>query len=81
MDVFGELLKQGLIGLVAAIAFWLYIQERNNHEKTRQDLMASMLARLDDSKEDTKSILSTVQGVSTSIAALTDKIELARGRR
>ena len=81
MDFLPELLKQGIVGLVAGVFLWLYLQEKRDHEKTRQSLITSFIDRLADSEKNTVSVITTAQGMSQSVALLTEKIEISKGKR
>lgn len=81
MDLVAELVKQGLLGIFAGVFLWFYIQEKKDHEKTRQSLIASFTDRLADSEKNTVSVLTTAQGMSQSVNLLTEKIEVSKGNR
>lgn len=81
MDFLPELLKQGLLGLIAGVFLWFYITEKKDHEKTRQALITSFTDRLADSEKNTVSVLTTAQGMSQSVQMLTEKIEISKGQR
>lgn len=81
MDFAAELLKQGLVGLFAAIFFWLYLQEKKAHDITRQALIVSFTDRLTDSEKNTTSVITTAQGMAQSVQLLTEKIEISKGNR
>jgi seryl-tRNA(Sec) selenium transferase len=81
MDFATELLKQGITGLVAALFLWLYLQEKRDHDKTRQALTASFADRLADSKQNTTTVIAAAQGMVDGVKALSDKIEDAKERK
>lgn len=75
-----ELMKYGVVGLVAALFFWLYIQEKKDHAKTREALIASLQGRLTDSQRTTENITGPLQLISQGITLLGDKIESSKRR-
>lgn len=76
-----ELLKYGVVGLVAGIFLYLYIQEKKDHQKTRDALIASLTGRLDDSKKTTENITEPLRLMSQGINLISEKIEISRGQQ
>jgi hypothetical protein len=76
-----ELLRQGIMGLVAGIFFWLYMTERKEHSQTRKEKDALMDARRIDAKETTDNIVAPLQNIAQGINLLSEKIEIGKGRR
>lgn len=81
MDFTTELLKQGVIGLVAGIFFWLYMTERKEHEKTRTKYENSLEARRVDAKETTETITAPLSQMAQGIKLLSDKILINKGEK
>jgi hypothetical protein len=80
MDFIAEFAKLGVVGLVAGVFLWLYLGERKDHQKTRDALIASYQARLDDSKKTTESITTPLSLIGQGVQLISDKIEIAQGR-
>lgn len=78
MELLPELLKQGVVGLVAAIGFYLYFQEQKERKEYQNKYEASLEARRIDSKETTEQVTVPMQGISQGIKLLTDKIVLGK---
>lgn len=81
MEILPELLKQGIIGLVAGIFFWMYMIERKEHRETREKLESSMDARRLDAKETTETITAPLNSIASGIQLLTDKILINKGEK
>lgn len=79
MDFTAELLKQGVIGLVAGIFFWLYMTERKEHEKTRDKYEASLESRRADAKETTETVTVPLSQMAQGLKLLNDKIDISKG--
>lgn len=79
MELFTEFLKQGVVGLVAAVFLWLYLQERKERKEYQDKYEASLEARRVDAKETTDNITTPLSGISQGIKLLTDKILVSRG--
>lgn len=77
-----ELFKQGILGIVAGIFFWLYLQERKDKnllQKSKDDVME---ARRVDAVETRKDVTDVLPGLSRSLETISEKIEVMRsGRR
>lgn len=81
MDPLAELFKQGILGVVAGIFFWLYRQERQEKiqlQKSKDDLME---ARRLDAAESRKDVTDVLPGIAKSLETITEKIVTTRGRR
>lgn len=81
MDLIAELIKQGTLGAVAGIFFWLYLQERkdkNSLQKSKDDLME---ARRLDAAETRKDVTDVLPGISQSLETISSKIEIIQSRR
>lgn len=76
-----ELLKQGIVGAVAGIFFWLYMAERKDHKETRAKYEASLDSRRIDAKETVDNITGPLKGISEAVSLLSEKIEIGKGRR
>lgn len=81
MDLVPEILKFGAGGLIGAVFFWLYLQERKDHGLTRDKLIASIEARREDSKESVTKVTDVLNGMSIGIKAIGDKIEVSKGTK
>lgn len=75
-----ELLKYGVVGLVAAIFFKLYMDERKAHDVTRGQLIESIHARLTDQKENDAKIIEPMQTISQVFKDLGGKIVTGKER-
>lgn len=80
MDILIELAKVGFTGLVAAIFYKLYLDEKKAHAVTQAALVQAILDRLADSKEDSRNNNATLREVTSTIQTLTTKIEYGKGR-
>lgn len=78
MELLPEILKFGAGGLIGAVFFWLYIQERGDHAKTRQELKEAMNDRLTDSKESVIKVTDALGGLALGVQAISDKIRVSR---
>lgn len=79
MDLVAELAKIGVVGIFAAIMYKLYIDEKKAHDVTRALLLQALADRLTDSKSTTEKYTTTVEGVTTSVRLLTEKIVKPQG--
>lgn len=81
MDLIAELFKQGIVGLMAGIFFWLYLQERKDKnilQKSKDDVME---ARRLDAAESRKDVTDVLPGISKSLETITGKVEIIQSRR
>lgn len=78
MDGVAELLKQGGLGVTAALFLWLYSQERKDRKEYQDKYEASLEARRVDAKETTEQVTTPMQDISRGIKLLTDKIILGK---
>jgi hypothetical protein len=89
MEIVGPLITQGGLGLVAAVALWLYIQERREHREDNKmhreeekSLQAQIYgiqdARLIDQRETTRDVTEVLQANSQAIRILSEKIEIGK---
>lgn len=74
MDFLPELLKQGIMGLVAGVFLWLFIQERAAHQKTRDQKDLLMEARRMDAKETLEKVEGPLSSIAQSTAFIADKL-------
>ena len=81
MDILAEILRFGTGGLLGAIGFWLYIQEKSEHSKTRQafDLIQEKWRTSESERADR--LMDTVNTASAVQAALVDKMKVGREER
>lgn len=80
-QIFVELGKLGLAGIVAFITYRMYLDEKKAHEETRHQLYAALEARITDSKENTLKITEPLAIMSQGIKDITAKIESSRERQ
>jgi hypothetical protein len=78
---FTELLKYGVGGLLAAIFFKRELDEKKAHEVTRAALIASLLDRLQDSKESVTKVTDPLSTMAHALDKMSDKIEVSKGNR
>lgn len=76
-----ELLKQGILGLVAGIFFWLYMQERKDHKETRTKYEASIDARRADAKEVVTDLTGPMASIAQGVKLLGEKISITKGEK
>jgi hypothetical protein len=74
MDILVELLKQGVVGLLAAVGFYLYFQERKERKEYQDKYEASLDARRVDSVDREGKVIALGTNFSQSVSNLTDKI-------
>lgn len=75
MDFTVELLKYGVVGLVAALFFYMYQQEKKDHQKTRDALEASYQTRIADSQKNSDSTSALAASTIAAVKMLSTKIE------
>ena len=75
MDFVVELVKYGVVGLMAAIFFWMYQQEKKDHQKTRDALTTSYQLRLDDSEKRLETVNALASSTISAVQLLGTKIE------
>lgn len=80
MELLPEILKFGTGGIIGAVFFWLYIQERSDHSKTREQLIQSKNDRIDDSKQSVTKVTDALGGLTMGVQAVIEKIEVSRGK-
>lgn len=85
MDFLPELLKQGSLGVVAAIFLWLYLGEKKDHKATRDEVKAVvkeketlMEARRVDAVETRTDVTSMLPVISQSLQNISDKITISK---
>lgn len=78
MELLPEILKFGAGGLIGAVFFWLYIQERSDHAKTREQLNSSYIDRIEDNKNSVTKVTDALSGLSVGIQGISDKIKASR---
>lgn len=81
MDLVVELVKQGAFGVVAALFFWLYLQERKEHKETRKEKDVLQEARRLDAVETRTDVTSVLPGISQALQNISDKIEISRSSK
>ena len=79
-QIFIELAKYGLAGIVAFLFYKLYTEEKKAHEVTRTKLIDSLGARLTDSKETVTKVTVPLESISQGIKNISDKIEISKER-
>ena len=79
-QIFVELAKYGLPGLVAFLFYKLYSDEKKSHEITRGKLLDSLADRITDSKETVIKVTTPLENISEGIRNISDKIEVSKGR-
>ena len=77
-QIFIELAKAGILGVVAYLFYKLYTDEKKAHEVTRQKLIDALTARIDDSKETMKTVTVPLDNISQGINNISDKIEISK---
>lgn len=78
MELITEFLKQGVVGLVAAVFLWLYLQERKERKEYQSKYEASLETRIEDAGQSLQTIKEPMQSISQGIKLLTDKIVLGK---
>ena len=76
-----EIITYGGLGILAGVLFFLLVDERKAHAITRQQLLDSNSARLDDSKQSVTKVTDTLGALAMGVQAISDKIEVARGAK
>lgn len=79
MELFAEFLKQGVVGLIAAVFLWLYLQERKERKEYQTKYEDSLGIRLTDSLERENKVTALGTNFSQSVSNLTDKIVAGKG--
>ena len=79
MELFAEFLKQGVVGLIAAVFLWLYLQERKERKEYQTKYEDSLGTRLTDSLERENKVTTLGTNFSQSVSNLTDKIVAGKG--
>lgn len=77
-QVLPELLKQGVVGLVAGIFFWLYMTERKEHKETRKEKDLLQNQRLTDAKETVDKVSQPLSGISQTMTLIYDKLKASK---
>lgn len=80
-QIFVELARAGVVGVVAFLFYKLYVEEKKAHAETRQKLIDSLTARIADSKETVQKVTEPLGNISQGIQNISDKIEISRGRK
>lgn len=80
-QIFVELARAGVVGVVAFLFYKLYVEEKKAHAETRQKLIDSLTARIADSKETVQKVTEPLGNISQGIQNISDKIEISKGRR
>jgi hypothetical protein len=76
-----ELVKQSPIGLVAGIFLWFYVQEKKEHNKTRQEKDIILENYRKDIVANSEKVINTMSSTAQAMALLTEKIQIVkRGR-
>lgn len=80
-QIFVELARAGVVGVVAFLFYKLYVEEKKAHAETRQKLIDSLTARIADSKETVQKVTEPLGNISQGIQNISDKIEISKGRK
>lgn len=75
-----ELLKYGIGGLVAAIFFKLYLDERKAHDVTRGKLIDSLGAQIASTERTVNKITDPLSTMAYALDKMSDKIETNKGQ-
>lgn len=78
MDPVAELVKQGLLGIIAGIFLWLYLREVARHDSTRQQKDALMEARRVDAQENLEKIEAPLSLIAQTTKFIADKLVIAK---
>lgn len=78
MELLDTVLAQGGLGIVAGVFLWLYLGERNDRKAAQKELADEKEARRVETKETATQVMEIVQGNTTSINLLTEKIEIGK---
>lgn len=81
MDPTTELLKQGVLGLVAAIFLWLYLREVGRHDVTRKEKDAQAEARRVDAVNTVDKITGPLDTISQYSKLTYDKLLASKKAR
>lgn len=78
MDGVSELLKQGGLGLTAAIFLWLYLNERNENRKLYQKLLDAADARTKDANDNLEKVVKPMSAFSQTVSLIYEKLKLGK---
>jgi len=78
-QLFLELAKYGIAGLMAFLFYKLYTEEKKAHEVTRGKLIDSLGARIIDSKETVTKVTEPLEAMAYGIKNISNKIEVSKG--
>lgn len=79
-QLIATLITQGGLGVVAAIFFWLYISERNDHKKTRDAKDVLLEARRLDAKDTVDKVTGPLSSISDTLKLVYDKLVVSKQR-
>lgn len=80
-QIFIELAKFGLAGVVAFIFYKVWQDEKKAHEVTRAALIAALGDRITDSKENMKNVTVPLDNIAQGLKLIGDKIEISKGSK
>lgn len=80
MDLIAQLVTYGGLGILAAVLLYLLLEERKEHAVTRQKLIDSMSAHLEDSKTSVTKVTDALGGLTAGVQSIGDKITIFRGK-
>lgn len=73
-EALAEILRVGISGAVAVLFVYLYLNERKEHNVTRQKHIDSILDRLGDAKQTGINLTEPIRALGVSLQAISDKI-------
>lgn len=78
MDGVAELLKQGGLGITAALFLWLYLNERAETRRLNQKLIDSADLRTQDAKDNVDKIVKPMSAFTQTVSLIYDKLKLGK---
>lgn len=72
------LLAQGGFGILAAVFLWLFLQERADHKKTRQEKDALLEARRQDAIDTMDNVTKPLKDIAQTQQLIYDKLLIGR---
>jgi hypothetical protein len=81
MDFAPDLLKHGVLGLVAALFLWLYLGERKENKELYKRIFELTDARRQDAQENYDKATQPLSGLSQMVQLIYDKLDASKRRR
>lgn len=78
MEVVAELLKQGGLGLMAAVFLWLYLNERTENRRLNEKLIDSADLRTKDAQDNVDKVVKPMAAFSQTAGLIYDKLKSSK---